>query len=67
MAMTTGRGWSTSSYCPDGPSCVAVRLMPDGSVAVRDTKDRHGPALVFTVPEWEAFLAGARAGEFEPR
>ena len=67
MAMTAGAGWFTSSYCANGSNCVEVRLQIDGTVAVRDTKDRCRPALAFTVREWEAFLAGARAGEFEPR
>ena len=34
-------------------------------VAVRDSKDRNGPALVFTAHEWDAFLAGVRNGEFD--
>jgi hypothetical protein len=44
--------------------CVEVGLV-DGRVAVRDSKDRGGPVLVFTAHEWEAFLGGARDGEFE--
>ena len=33
-------------------------------VAVRDSKDRKGPAPVFTPEEWLAFLDGVRADEF---
>ena len=44
--------------------CVEVGLVDD-RVAVRDSKDREGPALIFTAHEWEAFLGGARDGEFE--
>jgi hypothetical protein len=44
--------------------CVEVGLV-DGQIAVRDSKDREGPVLVFTAHEWEAFLGGARDGEFE--
>ena len=43
--------------------CVEVAFLP-GQVAVRDSKQRGGPVLVFTDHEWEAFLSGARAGEF---
>ena len=32
---------------------------------VRDSKDPGGPVLVFTAPEWTAFIAGAREGEFD--
>ncbi len=38
---------------------------PGGPVAVRDSKDRSGPVLLFTHDEWKAFLAGAHEGEFE--
>lgn len=44
--------------------CVEVAL-DSGRVAVRDSKDRQGPVLMFTAHEWEAFLGGARDGEFE--
>jgi Domain of unknown function (DUF397) len=44
--------------------CVEVGLVDD-QIAVRDSKDREGPVLMFTAPEWEAFLGGARDGEFE--
>ena len=44
--------------------CVEVGLVDD-QIAVRDSKDRQGPVLLFTTHEWEAFLGGARDGEFE--
>jgi hypothetical protein len=34
-------------------------------VAVRDSKDPAGPVLVFTAPEWDAFVGGAKDGEFD--
>ena len=34
-------------------------------VEVRDSKYQKGPMLTFTHPEWQAFLKGVRAGEFE--
>lgn len=57
----------TSSFCSLG-DCVEVGQAPDGSVVVRDTKDaERRQALTFTRDEWVAFLAGARAGEFDPQ
>ena len=57
--------WFTSSFSGgNGANCVEVAFLP-GAVAVRDTKDRSQQALVFTAGEWAAFLAGARAGEFD--
>ncbi|MGW7002470.1 DUF397 domain-containing protein [Streptomyces sp. NPDC054933] len=35
-----------------------------GVVPVRDSKDRHGPALVFGVDAWSAFVAGVKEGDF---
>ncbi|RZU49257.1 uncharacterized protein DUF397 [Krasilnikovia cinnamomea] len=56
--------WRKSSVSGDG-GCVEVACV-NGEVGVRDTKDRgSGPVLTFTEREWAAFLAGARAGEFD--
>ena len=54
--------WHKSSYS-SANGCVEVVLEEDG-VAVRDSKDPGGPVLQFTAHEWQAFLAGARDGEF---
>jgi hypothetical protein len=45
-------------------ACVEVAFLGD-QVAVRDSKNRGGPVLLFTAPEWEAFIAGVRVGEFD--
>jgi hypothetical protein len=44
--------------------CVEVAVV-DSRVAVRDSKDRGGPVLLFTPLEWEAFVGGVRNGEFD--
>jgi hypothetical protein len=44
--------------------CVEVAFVEE-KVAVRDSKDRYGPVLVFTRTEWDAFLGGVRDGEFD--
>jgi hypothetical protein len=33
-------------------------------VAVRNSRHPAGPALVFTAAEWDAFVGGARDGDF---
>jgi hypothetical protein len=48
----------------NGGACVEVARNLAGIVAVRDSKDREGPALVFAPGEWRAFLDGVRADEF---
>lgn len=57
--------WRKSTYSgPHCDNCVEVAFL-DGGVAVRDSKNPTGPALIFTGPEWDAFLAGVRDGEFD--
>lgn len=34
-------------------------------VAVRDTKNPDGGTLIFTRAEWDAFIGGAKDGEFD--
>lgn len=56
-----------SSFCSLG-GCVEVGQAPDGTVVVRDSKDPDRAAeLVFDGAEWAAFVAGVKAGEFDPR
>jgi hypothetical protein len=56
--------WRKSSYSGNGTNCVEVAIIDD-VIAVRDSKNRSGPALRFTCSEWRAFLAGAKDGEFD--
>ncbi|MFD4395190.1 DUF397 domain-containing protein [Kitasatospora sp. NPDC058478] len=35
-----------------------------GAIPVRDSKDPHGPALVFPAAAWEAFVSAVREGDF---
>jgi len=57
--------WISSLACStDG--CVEVAHLPDGTVAVRDSKDASRPAHVFDREEWAAFIAGVKNGEFDP-
>ncbi len=44
--------------------CVEIAPLPDGGVAVRDSKNATGPALSFTRHEWVSFLDGLDKGEF---
>jgi Domain of unknown function (DUF397) len=63
---TIGAQWRKSSYSGDnGGACVEVARNLPGAVAVRDSKDREGPALAFAPADWEAFNAAVRAGEFD--
>jgi hypothetical protein len=58
--------WRTSSFSGANGNCVEVADLHGGGRAVRDTKDRgRGPILLFTSSEWQAFIAGVKAGEFD--
>ena len=53
------------SVSSDSSACVEVARSGE-LVGVRDTKDRGtGPILVFNHAEWNAFLTGVRAAEFD--
>jgi hypothetical protein len=58
--------WHKSSLSNLNGSCVEVgRLGPD-RIGIRDTKDNGaGPILIFTGPEWSAFISGAKEGQFD--
>ncbi|HEX8858104.1 MAG TPA: DUF397 domain-containing protein [Actinomycetes bacterium] len=55
--------WRKSTYS-NMNGCIEVAFA-DGRIAVRDSKDRQGPVLIFEPHEWEAFLGGVRDGEFD--
>ncbi|XTZ16939.1 DUF397 domain-containing protein [Micromonospora echinospora] len=53
-----GASWRKSTYSSsNGGSCVEVADNLAGVVLVRDTKDRSGGTLAFTLDSWRAFVA----------
>lgn len=54
--------WRKSTRSDTAGQCVEWADLGE-AVAVRDSKNPEGPALIFTRGEWSAFLEGAKDGE----
>jgi len=55
---------SSRSNGNGGNNCVEVAIL-DTVVAVRDSKNPTGPALVFNPSDWAEFVHSAKDGEFD--
>jgi hypothetical protein len=56
-------GWEKPWSGPNGDACVEAKPLPDGRVALRQSTDPDGPALIFTRAEMTAFVEGAKHGQ----
>ena len=67
MAATelNGVAWQKSRHSNSQGACVEFAKLPDGDVAVRNSRHPHGPALICTRAEIGAMLRGAKDGEFD--
>ncbi|WP_405616512.1 DUF397 domain-containing protein [Streptomyces sp. NBC_01511] len=63
--MLSGADWFKSSYSNDhGGACVEGAQLPGPAMAVRDSKNPHGPAFVLTATAWTTFVHALADGEF---
>lgn len=60
-----GVAWLKATASVGAGECVEVAGLPEGEVAVRNSRYPEGPALVFTKAELRAFLEGAKGSEFD--
>jgi hypothetical protein len=68
--MSAGRvpvvAWQKSARSNPSGNCVEMAKLADGAgVAVRNSRDPNGPALIYTREEIVAFLLGVRDGDFD--
>lgn len=57
--------WQKSKRSNPSGNCVEMAGLPDGGIAVRNSRDPNGPALIYTLDEMVAFIAGVRDGDFD--
>ncbi len=57
--------WFKSSRSKETTACVEIAHLTNGSVGVRDSKNRTGPALVFTPEEWDTFTTTLQNGSLD--
>lgn len=50
--------WWKSSYSDSGAQCVECGIVSSTTIAVRDSKDAHGPALLFSASALTTFVNG---------
>ena len=63
--MALGTEWIKSSLSYANGNCAEVSDLGNGTVGVRNSRDRSGPVLRFTPNEWHAFIGGVKNGEFD--
>jgi hypothetical protein len=60
-----GVAWRKSQASNPNGDCVELAHLQTGSIAVRNSRDPRGPALIYTQAEIAAFIRGAKDGEFD--
>jgi hypothetical protein len=55
-------GWERPWSGTSGGQCVEMKRLTDGRVAVRQSTDPAGPALIYTPEEIGAFVTGVKNG-----
>jgi len=60
----SGAQWRKSSFSGGNGQCVEAADLGT-HIAVRHSFDPEGPVVLYTRPEWAAFMAGVRNGEFD--
>ena len=64
VELTQAQWFKSTRSGPNSDNCVEVAFVDD-AIAVRDSKNQDGSVLIFTAAEWDAFVGGAKDGEFD--
>jgi uncharacterized protein DUF397 len=65
MVQVQEDGWVKSSLSYANGNCVEVRPLAGGQVELRNSRFPALKLPAFGRAEWEAFIGGVRAGEFD--
>jgi hypothetical protein len=58
--------WKKSLRRNPSGNCVEMAALPgEAGIAVRNSRDPDGPALIYTSDEIAAFILGAKDGDFD--
>jgi hypothetical protein len=65
VSLSKFANWFKSSYSDGASNCVEVAFADDGTVGLRDSKNRKGPILEFNPGKWATFIGEVQSGQFE--
>jgi Domain of unknown function (DUF397) len=57
--------WRKSRHSNSQGTCVELAGLPGGAIAVRNSRHPDSPALIYSPAEMDAFVRGAKDGEFD--
>jgi hypothetical protein len=57
--------WRKSRHSNSQGACVELAGLPGGAIAVRNSRHPDSPALIYSPAEMDAFIRGAKDGEFD--
>jgi hypothetical protein len=60
-----GAAWRKSQRSNSQGACVEIARLDQGAIAMRNSRDPHGTALVYPAEAVRALLGAVRAGEFD--
>jgi hypothetical protein len=60
-----GAVWHKSDYSNPNGNCVEVAALQDGTIAVRNSRQPGGLALIYAPGEITAFIRGVKDGQFD--
>jgi hypothetical protein len=57
--------WRKSRHSNSQGTCVELASLAGGEIAVRNSRHPDSPALIYSAEEMDAFIRGAKDGEFD--